>query len=89
MVNDRADIAALCECGRRARGAGGFGRGGSAAICGAGRWVGVSTHNLEQFREAIETSADYMAVGPVFRDEQRRRIRTRWWAWNSWRARGS
>jgi thiamine-phosphate pyrophosphorylase len=28
--------------------------------------VGVSTHNLEQFREASGTSADYIAVGPIF-----------------------
>jgi thiamine-phosphate pyrophosphorylase len=29
-------------------------------------WVGVSTHNLEQFRRAAVTSADYIAVGPIF-----------------------
>jgi thiamine-phosphate pyrophosphorylase len=28
--------------------------------------VGVSTHNLEQLRAADLTSADYIAVGPVF-----------------------
>jgi thiamine-phosphate pyrophosphorylase len=28
--------------------------------------VGVSTHNLEQFQLAVGTSADYIAVGPVF-----------------------
>jgi thiamine-phosphate pyrophosphorylase len=35
-------------------------------ICGASRWVGVSTHNLEQLREANLTSVDYIAVGPIF-----------------------
>jgi thiamine-phosphate pyrophosphorylase len=29
-------------------------------------WVGVSTHNLEQLRAAGRTSADYIAVGPIF-----------------------
>ena len=29
-------------------------------------WVGVSTHNLEQLRAADATSADYIAVGPIF-----------------------
>ena len=29
-------------------------------------WVGVSTHNLDQLREADRTSADYIAVGPIF-----------------------
>ncbi len=28
--------------------------------------VGVSTHNLEQFEAAAASSADYIAVGPVF-----------------------
>ena len=35
-------------------------------ICRAPRWVGVSTHNLEQLRQADRTSADYIAVGPIF-----------------------
>jgi thiamine-phosphate pyrophosphorylase len=35
-------------------------------VVGAGRWVGVSTHNDEQVRIADQTSADYVAVGPVF-----------------------
>jgi thiamine-phosphate pyrophosphorylase len=29
-------------------------------------WLGVSTHNPEQLREADLTSADYLAIGPVF-----------------------
>jgi thiamine-phosphate pyrophosphorylase len=28
--------------------------------------VGVSTHNIQQFREASATSADYISVGPIF-----------------------
>src|SRR6202035_273904 len=35
-------------------------------IIGAGRWLGVSTHNPEQVAEADQTSADYIAIGPVF-----------------------
>lgn len=33
---------------------------------GNARWLGVSTHNPEQLREADLTSADYLAIGPVF-----------------------
>jgi thiamine-phosphate pyrophosphorylase len=33
---------------------------------GRERWLGVSTHNPEQIREADLTSADYLAIGPVF-----------------------
>jgi thiamine-phosphate pyrophosphorylase len=36
------------------------------AIIGSERWLGVSTHNPEQLREADLTSADYLAIGPVF-----------------------
>jgi thiamine-phosphate pyrophosphorylase len=36
------------------------------AMIGPDRWLGVSTHNPEQLREADLTSADYLAIGPVF-----------------------
>ncbi|MGB8734226.1 MAG: thiamine phosphate synthase [Candidatus Sulfotelmatobacter sp.] len=35
-------------------------------IIGPDRWLGVSTHNPEQTQEADRTSADYLAIGPVF-----------------------
>ena len=35
-------------------------------IVGPDRWLGVSTHNPEQLRQADLTSADYVAIGPVF-----------------------
>jgi thiamine-phosphate pyrophosphorylase len=35
-------------------------------IIGADLWLGVSTHNPEQLAEADKTSADYLAIGPVF-----------------------
>jgi len=35
-------------------------------IIGPDRILGVSTHNPEQLREADRTSADYLAIGPVF-----------------------
>ena len=36
------------------------------AVIGNGLWLGVSTHNPEQVGEADKTSADYLAIGPVF-----------------------
>jgi thiamine-phosphate pyrophosphorylase len=33
---------------------------------GKARWLGVSTHNAEQLAEADKTSADYVAIGPIF-----------------------
>jgi thiamine-phosphate pyrophosphorylase len=35
-------------------------------IIGPERWLGVSTHNPEQLQAADQTSADYVAIGPVF-----------------------
>jgi thiamine-phosphate pyrophosphorylase len=35
-------------------------------IIGPTRWLGVSTHNPEQLAEADKTSADYVAIGPIF-----------------------
>lgn len=35
-------------------------------IIGPERWLGVSTHNAEQLGEADLTTADYLAIGPVF-----------------------
>ncbi len=66
IVNDRADVA-------RAVGADGvhvgqddlpveFARG----ILGPEKWVGYSTHDLEQLAEGDCSSADYLAFGPIF-----------------------
>ena len=45
-------------------------------IIGPDRWLGVSTHNPEQLREADLTSADYLAIGPVFLHFQQRQARS-------------
>lgn len=66
IVNDRADIAALVDAGGVHVGQEDLSVEDARAVCGADRWVGVSTHSLEQFRRAADTSADYIAVGPVF-----------------------
>lgn len=66
IVNDRPDIAAMAGAGGVHVGQEDLPVEEARRICGASRWVGISTHNLEQFREAAATSADYIAVGPVF-----------------------
>jgi thiamine-phosphate pyrophosphorylase len=40
-------------------------------IIGPDRWLGVSTHSPEQLAEADGTSADYLAIGPVFATSSR------------------
>ena len=66
IVNDRADIAAMTGAGGVHVGQEDLPVGEARRICGPPGWVGVSTHNLEQFRDAAGTSADYIAVGPLF-----------------------
>jgi thiamine-phosphate pyrophosphorylase len=66
MVNDRPDIAAMVGAGGVHVGQDDLPVDAARTLCGAGRWVGVSTHNLEQLQLADGTSADYIAVGPIF-----------------------
>jgi thiamine-phosphate pyrophosphorylase len=66
IVNDRPDIALLSGAGGVHVGQDDLGVEESRAICGVDRWVGVSTHSLEQLAAADRTSADYIAIGPIF-----------------------
>ena len=66
IVNDRTDIAAVIGAGGVHVGQEDLPVEAARKICGSARWVGISTHNLEQLRAANLTSADYIAVGPIF-----------------------
>jgi len=67
IINDRADIAMMCGAAGVHVGQDDIGVEAARAVCGAGRMVGVSTHTLQQVRAADRTSADYIAIGPIFR----------------------
>jgi thiamine-phosphate pyrophosphorylase len=66
IVNDRPDIAMMSRAEGVHVGQNDLPVEEARRICGQPRWVGVSTHSLEQLREADRTSADYIAVGPIF-----------------------
>jgi thiamine-phosphate pyrophosphorylase len=66
IVNDRVDIATLAGAGGVHVGQHDLAVDAARAICPAPMWVGVSTHTLDQVRAANETSADYVAFGPIF-----------------------
>jgi thiamine-phosphate pyrophosphorylase len=66
LVNDRPDIAKLAGANGVHIGQDDLDVASARKIVGAGAIVGVSTHNLEQFRCAADTDADYIAVGPIF-----------------------
>jgi thiamine-phosphate diphosphorylase len=66
VVNDRPDVAFAAEASGVHVGQEDLSVEAARSVIGAGKLLGVSTHNLEQFRRAASTSADYVAVGPVF-----------------------
>ena len=66
IMNDRADLCLAAEFDGVHVGQEDLSAESVRGIIGAGRWLGVSTHNPEQMVEANRTSADYVALGPVF-----------------------
>ena len=66
VVNDRPDIAVLAGAAGVHVGQEDLEPEKARAVVGEEMWIGASTHNLEQFRRAAATSADYIAVGPIF-----------------------
>lgn len=66
IMNDRADLCLAAEFDGVHVGQDDLSPESVRKIIGADRWLGVSTHNPEQLREADLTSADYLAIGPVF-----------------------
>jgi thiamine-phosphate pyrophosphorylase len=66
ILNDRADLAVLAGWGVHV-GQGDVPVGDARRVLGAGKVIGVSTHNDAQVIGAEASEADYVAVGPVFR----------------------
>jgi thiamine-phosphate pyrophosphorylase len=66
IVNDRPDVAYLAGADGVHVGQDDLDVEQARKVIGPDRWVGVSTHNLEQFAKAVASSADYIAVGPIF-----------------------
>jgi len=66
IMNDRADLCLAAEFDGVHVGQEDLSPEGARRVIGAKLWLGLSTHNPEQLREANLTSADYLAIGPVF-----------------------
>jgi thiamine-phosphate pyrophosphorylase len=66
IMNDRADLCLAADFDGVHVGQDDLLPVSARGIIGPSRWLGVSTHNPEQLREADLTSADYLAIGPVF-----------------------
>jgi thiamine-phosphate pyrophosphorylase len=66
LVNDRADVARLAGASGVHVGQEDLDVAAARCLVGPDMLVGVSTHNLEQIARGAASSADYIAVGPVF-----------------------
>jgi thiamine-phosphate pyrophosphorylase len=66
FVNDRPDVAFLAGATGVHVGQDDLDVEQARQVIGSGKLVGVSTHNLEQFQRAAASSADYIALGPIF-----------------------
>jgi len=72
IMNDRADICIAADFDGVHVGQDDLSPEGARAVIGSGRIVGVSTHNLEQLKQADAGPADYIAFGPVFATSSKR-----------------
>lgn len=66
IVNDRPDIARLCEADGVHLGQDDLTVKDARRILGPGPLIGVSTHSVEQVRRAVLDGADYIGIGPTF-----------------------
>ncbi|MBS0211169.1 MAG: thiamine phosphate synthase [Planctomycetes bacterium] len=66
VMNDRPDLAVLAEADGIHVGQDELPVAAVRRIVGPQMMIGVSTHSLEQARQAVVDGADYLGVGPVF-----------------------
>jgi thiamine-phosphate pyrophosphorylase len=66
IMNDRADICLAAGFDGLHVGQEDLSPESARKVIGEGLWLGVSTHNPDQIKHADKTSADYIALGPVF-----------------------
>jgi thiamine-phosphate pyrophosphorylase len=65
IVNDRPDVAAMAHASGVHVGQDDLGVEATRSLVGE-KIIGISTHNREQFEKAVGSSADYIAIGPIF-----------------------
>jgi thiamine-phosphate pyrophosphorylase len=66
IMNDRADLCLAAEFDGVHVGQDDLSPPSVRKIIGPDSWLGVSTHNPRQLQQGDRTSADYLAIGPVF-----------------------
>ncbi|HEV2295058.1 MAG TPA: thiamine phosphate synthase [Tepidisphaeraceae bacterium] len=73
IINDRPDIALMAGADGVHVGQADLPAAEVRKLIGREKIVGVSTHNLEQARQAVRDGADYIGVGPFFRSSTKPR----------------
>ena len=66
IMNDRADLCLAANFDGVHVGQDDLSPESARKVIGNALWLGVSTHNPEQLAAADKTTADYLAIGPVF-----------------------
>jgi len=66
IMNDRADLCLAADFDGLHVGQDDLSPNSARRIIGPTRLLGVSTHNPDQLAEADKTTADYLAIGPIF-----------------------
>ena len=66
IINDRPDVALVVQADGVHLGQDEFTVQDARSVIGPDRLVGVSTHSIEQARQAVLHGADYLGVGPTF-----------------------
>ena len=72
IMNDRADLCIAAEFDGVHLGQDDLSPEGARGVIGDKLWLGVSTHNPNQLKVADATTADYVAIGPVFSTSSKR-----------------
>ena len=66
IINDRPDIALVVQADGVHLGQDEFSVQDARSVVGPDRLIGISTHSIEQARQAVLDGADYLGVGPTF-----------------------
>jgi len=66
IVNDRIDIASAVDADGVHLGQDDLPPAAARRILGEGKIIGLSTHSMKEFEEALREPIDYVALGPVF-----------------------
>lgn len=69
IMNDRTDLAIAAGAAGVHLGQDDLSAGAARKMIGDDKLIGVSTHSIEQARQAVADGADYIGVGPVFESQ--------------------